>query len=88
MRRNRRYFNLLCLLNTLFSPTVNKIQKLRITGCCAENPPMIGGSPHSEEESVFLSWSAHGTSGDITVALNEPYMLRPSSDHLANWWLR
>ena len=48
-----------CLLNNLFRRRSNKTSKIRITGLCEVNPPVIGGIPSqwaSNAENVSIWW--------------------------------
>ena len=52
-----------CLLNRLFRHRSKKTSKIRVTGLCARNLPVIGKFPAqmaSNAENVSISWRHHG----------------------------
>ena len=53
-----------CLRNRLFRRRSKKTSKLRVTGLCEGNPPVIGGYPSqraSNAESISTWWRHHDT---------------------------
>ena len=56
---NHRHRN--CLLNCLFMCKSKKISKLRVTGLCKGNPPVIGGFPSQRDSNVVnvSIWGCH-----------------------------
>ena len=59
-----------CLLNRLFRRRSKKASKLRVTGLCAGNSPVIGEFPAqmaSNAENASISWRHHGCEFTVTA---------------------